>query len=110
MPADVAAKVYRNNQHFYDSLAASPLASIVVKCSVLLLSACQDDEITRDGPMNSVFTSALLATWDSGRYRGTYARFRDEIKKRIANSRQTPNYFTVGTPNPIFEAQTPFTI
>ncbi|MER5671838.1 caspase family protein [Pseudonocardia alni] len=53
---------------------------------VLLLSACQDDETTGDGPVNGEFTGALLAVWAGGTWRGTVREFRKRIDDLLPDS------------------------
>jgi hypothetical protein len=75
---------------------------------VVLLSGCQDNEVSYDGPGNGVFTAALLAVWSQGRYDGTYREFLSTIRARLAC--QTPNYTAVGLGDPAWEATRPFTV
>jgi metacaspase-1 len=80
-----------------------------VDASVLLLSGCQDNQLSYDGPRNGRFTTELLATWNGGTYRGGYRDFHRSILNRMPPD-QSPNYLTVGAASPPFEAQVPFTI
>ena len=85
------------------------------RASVLLLSACQDWQTTKDGKdenENSVFTSALLKIWGNGVFFGNHAEFHDAISKKVKNegNNQTPNFYPTGTPNARFILQNPFTI
>jgi hypothetical protein len=85
-----------------------------VKASVLLISACQDNELAFEDDSNSILVDALKRVWKGGRFRGTYKGFCDrigsEMRPRGERERQTPNYGTVGTKNSAFEGQKPFTI
>ncbi|OGP56158.1 MAG: peptidase C14 [Deltaproteobacteria bacterium RBG_13_52_11] len=112
MPPDVALRTYRDNKNFYDKILRDKKIkdSIeAVKASVLLISGCQDNQLSADGDFNGLFTSQLLRVWKNGAFRGDYRRFHKEIL-RLMPPDQTPNYFRAGTIDKKFEAQTPFTI
>jgi metacaspase-1 len=111
MPADVALNVYRKNKEFYDRLQTPELknAQKSVKASALLISGCQDNQLSSDGTFNGLFTGMLLRVWKRGDFKGNYHALHKAIKKLMPPV-QTPNYFRVGTPSPAFEAQTPFSL
>ncbi len=112
MPPDVAMRTYRANKKFYDNiLKAKRLkdAREAVKASVLLISGCQDNQLSADGDFNGLFTSQLLRVWNNAAFKGNYRKFHREILRRMPPD-QTPNYFRVGPVDKYFEAQTPFTI
>ncbi len=112
MPSDVALRAYRKNKGFYDKiLKNSKLKDSIetVKASILLISGCQDNQLSADGNFNGLFTSQLLCVWKNGVFKGNYKKFHKEILRRMPPD-QTPNYFRAGQINKKFEAQTPFTI
>lgn len=83
-----------------------------VQASVLLISACQDDQMTSGGSAGSrfgQFTEALLQVWSNGNFNGNYKTFASAIS-RLTGPEQSPNYCFIGQPNPGFEGQKPFTI
>lgn len=131
MPPDVAERVYRKNQAFYDGLQrdlnkragrralpepdappaalASPRAAAIAarfRSQLILISGCQDNQLSSDGAVNGLFTEKLLATWRDGAFRGNYVQFHAAIKSRMPAS-QTPNLFTLG-PAARFLARAPF--
>jgi metacaspase-1 len=136
MPPAVAMRTYREHQAFYDqlqkgvaaaaghSLALEPDAALAAariavsgrltaiaaacKASVLLISACQDNQTSIDGDHNGAFTEQLLQVWNHGAYRGTYAKFHAAIRARMPPT-QSPNFFTLG-PAATFVAQQPFSV
>ncbi|CAM5296820.1 hypothetical protein GCM10010222_49680 [Streptomyces tanashiensis] len=75
----------------------------------LLVSACQDDQVAADGPVNGAFTGALLQVWDEGAFRGGYRAFHRDIQGLLPPT-QSPNLYVTGTPAPDFLDQRPFTI
>lgn len=76
---------------------------------VLLISACQDDQVAMDGRVNGKFTETLLRVWNGGAFSGGYEAFHHDIRKRMPAT-QVPNFFTTGRPDPVFLGQKPFTI
>lgn len=112
MPSDVAQRTYRLNKQFYDKiLKRTDLkeAEDKVKASILLISGCQDNQLSLDGNFNGLFTSQVLAVWKDGSFKGTYKRFHKHIIRRMPPD-QTPNYYIVGQKDTRFERQRPFTL
>ncbi len=112
MPSIVALRTYRANRDFYDKILAKKElknSDEKVEASVLLISGCQDNQVSADGEFNGLFTSQLMSVWKNGAFRGKYKKFHNAIVKRMPPD-QTPNYFTVGQRNPGFERQKPFEI
>jgi hypothetical protein len=112
MPDTVALKTYRQNKEFYDPILENVKtrdARAQVQASVLLISGCQDNQLSGDGAFNGVFTGNLLAAWANGTFVGDYSRFHRAIVRRMPPE-QTPNYYRVGTLDPKFEHGPPFSI
>lgn len=82
-----------------------------LRCSVLLLSGCLDDQQSYAGNPYSEFTRSLLQTWNNGSFNGSYQDLHRQVVAGISPQYpQTPNYFTDGKTNEAFEQQKPFTI
>lgn len=111
MPPSQAAKVYRARRREYDAIQAAVPATekAMVKASIILVSGCQDNQLSADGDRNGLFTENLKKAWRGGKFTGSYRRFRDTIAQRMPAD-QTPRYSLVGKANAAFEAQKPFTI
>jgi hypothetical protein len=112
MPDPVALKTYRENKAFYDPILSNVKtrdARAQVQASVLLISGCQDNQLSGDGAFNGVFTGNLLSIWANGAFTGDYTRFHRAIVRRMPPE-QTPNFFRVGIHDPKFEAGPPFSI
>jgi len=112
MPDPVALKTYRQNKAFYDPILSNVKtrdARSQVQASVLLISGCQDNQLSGDGAFNGVFTGNLLAIWQNGDFVGDYARFHRAIVRRMPPD-QTPNLFRVGAVDKKFEASPPFSL
>lgn len=113
LPRDTMIATYRQNADLYDGIQdAVPSAAKSksdVGAAVLLISGCQDDQLSLDGFSNGRFTEELLSVWDKGAWKGSYPKFHEAIRSGMPDSQQ-PNYYPVGSPNPAFEEQDPLTI
>jgi hypothetical protein len=79
-----------------------------VAASVLVLQGCRSDQYADAPGMPTHFTTMLLTTWHRDSvisYRGFYQMIAASMPEH-----QQPNYFCVGSPDPTFESQAPFTI
>jgi|GraSoiStandDraft_4_1057263.scaffolds.fasta_scaffold205689_2 hypothetical protein len=112
MPDEVALRVYQNNKQFYDAiLKRRDLAKALggVKASVLLISGCQDNQLSRDGTFNGLFTGTLKTVWNGGTFDGSYRAFHKAIGAKMPPD-QTPKLSMVGANNPAYVGQGPFTV
>jgi hypothetical protein len=111
MPRDVALKTYRANRALYDGIQADVVgdAKAKVNASVLLISGCQDNQVSLDGAFNGLFTSNVLRVWRDGKFKGSYRDFHRSVVRRMPPT-QTPNFLTVGKQSPAFEAEVPFSL
>jgi hypothetical protein len=111
LPLGVVAGTYVAHRATYDGVQERNASdeAVDVAATVLLLSGCQDDQVSLDGAFNGAFTAALLRTWSNGAFRGDYRSFHQAIVERMPNT-QRPNYFVSGAANAAFEAQLPFSI
>jgi metacaspase-1 len=113
LPRDKMIATYRQNAELYDqiqeSVPRSTESASDVGATILLISGCQDDQLSLDGFSNGLFTENLLAVWDKGAWAGSHKNFHEAIRSRMP-SKQQPNYTQVGAKNPDFEKQDPFTI
>jgi metacaspase-1 len=111
LPLDVQERDERRRQATYRTVQwlAGAKGESDIAASVLLISGCQDNQLSYDGPRNGRFTTELLTTWQNGAFRGGYREFHRSILTRMPPD-QSPNYSVVGTPSAGFEAQVPFTV
>lgn len=109
-PGDLI-KTFKKNEAFYRELGNKHKTGdkATIEASVILVSGCQDDQLSLDGAMNGLFTQNLLIVWAAGSFSGSHPEFHEGIRVRLP-SYQQPNYFKVGKKNQSFEAQKPFTI
>lgn len=80
-----------------------------IKASVILISGCQDNQLSADGDGNGLFTETLLRIWNDGAFTGDYKAFHRAILDEMPST-QSPNYYVSGSADPAFESQTPFTL
>jgi hypothetical protein len=111
LPRDKMIATYRAHAKLYDDIQGAVTSSeqADIGPTVLLISGCQDDELSLDGFTNGRFTEELLKVWDDGAWKGSYPDFHEAIRSGMP-SEQNPNYYRVGAENPGFEQQDPFTI
>lgn len=113
MPQDVMSRVYLANKAFYDEIGSREEISKAknrVAASVILLSGCQDNQLSMDGPFNGAFTGALKVVWNGGKYAGGYDKFIGDVRKSLNNPTQSPGIFRIGADDAAFDAQQPFLV
>jgi hypothetical protein len=111
MPRDIEDATYEANKDLYDGIQDKNAAGDTVEpgASILLISGCQDNQVSLDGTRNGLFTQTLLGVWNKGKYVGPYGRFHKAIVSKMPPT-QTPNLFKVGHADSGFERQRPFTV
>ncbi|GGT71728.1 caspase family protein [Streptomyces lateritius] len=121
MPVPRQQRIYERDRGFFEELqrslqeaaeeAAGPFgeARAAREASAILISACQDNQLASDGPVNGAFTGALLDVWQEGAFRGGYRSFHRAIQRRLPAT-QSPNLHLTGSPAGTFLRQRPFTI
>jgi metacaspase-1 len=63
--------------------------------TVVLISGCQDNQVSMDGEHNGAFTEQLLKVWNLGGFVGNYASFHQQIRAKLPAT-QSPNLFVLG--------------
>lgn len=111
MPLEKQSEMYERDKDFFDSIQRELNAkdNRDLGASVLLISACQDNQLAGDGLRNGMFTGKLLEVWNEGKFSGGYRAFHREILKTMP-AVQSPNLFLTGRSNKRFVRQRPFTI
>jgi metacaspase-1 len=113
LPRDKLIGTYQRNASLYDDIqnrvASSSSSAAELQTRVLLISGCQDDQLSRDGIANGAFTGKLLQIWDDGAWKGGYATFHEAIRSQMPDDQQ-PNFNPIGPDNADFEQQDPFTV
>lgn len=107
----VAQRVFDNFRNFYEPMKQTRSIEFreAISASIILLSGCQDNQLSSDGDgANGFFTTNLLKVWNGGSFTGNYEKFVKAIVSSMNTPLQTPNYLPVGAVNLEFAAQTPF--
>jgi hypothetical protein len=111
MPPSVAKRTYAAHKKEYDKIQKENPAGerVGIGASVMLISGCQDAQLSGDGARNGLFTATLLRTWEKGKFRGGYKKFHRLIQANMPLYQQ-PNLFIIGARDVRFERQKPFSI
>jgi metacaspase-1 len=113
LPRDKMIATYQQNEELYngiqDACPSSEVSASELGVRVLLISGCQDDQLSKDGIANGAFTGKLLEIWDDGAWQGNYATFHETIRSQMPDDQQ-PNLNPVGADNSDFDQQNPFTV
>src|SRR5215213_3654460 len=109
LPEDLAAIIGQKQSELFEKIQKEELPEgkkVNVKARVILLSACQELQLAKDGKDNGAFTKALKGVWSNGAFDEGYRTFLDEIKKGLPKS-QIPKIRPLGADDPVFFAQKP---
>ncbi len=118
MPNNVALNTYMKNKAFYDKYINDVDANkhkfdknveSKIVSNIRLISGCQDNQLSYDGPFNSAFTEKIITVWNGGKFKGNYSKFHIEIQNLLP-SKQSPNHLIFGKQNLTYNLQIPFTI
>ena len=111
VPADIQELINatRSKELAAAQFLAGPAERATIGATVILISGCQDDQLSADGAGNGLFTEKLKLVWNDGAFSGNYKDFWSAIRTNMP-AKQQPNYMTVGVSSPGFEAQSPFEI
>jgi hypothetical protein len=111
LPPDVQEATFKAHEELYRQIQSSHESgeNVDVGASVILISGCQDNQLSLDGERNGLFTQTLLGVWEDGAFEGTYRQFWKAIGAKMPPT-QSPNLFSTGAPNRAFLRQTPLTI
>ena len=119
LPLEVAAKAFRSNRDFYtrlgrqqrgpDERLLSKELDMPLRCPVLLVAGCQDNQESQDGIGNGRFTQELLRVWNEGRFQGDWKTMAERIVSNMP-ANQTPRLTLIGRSPEALAAQAPFSI
>jgi hypothetical protein len=110
LPEEIARRDVSRREDLYRSIKQATREATPPSAHVLLISGCQDRQLSLDGAKNGLFTQRLLETWDGGRFAGVgYPEFHRRIVE-LMPPQQIPNLSWATPTDPRFEQQRPFTI
>lgn len=114
MPPALAQRDFLQRRAVYEgvserrSVAETEANEDLMAASLILISGCQDNQLSLDGTYNGLFTATLLTVWNGGQFEGGYRRLRNRIVARMPET-QTPSFTTVGRVDGEFVRSKPFT-
>ncbi len=110
LPLELQESLHLTKYEFYKGIRSTARAkSKEFQADLLLISGCQDNQLSLDGDRNGLFTANLLRLWNRGSYLGDYRGFFRRLLKMMPPY-QTPNYDRSGSVNEAFDLQGPFSI
>ena len=111
MPSEFVQSVYLKNKSFYDKIQAKgTTAPEAVTASGILISGCQDNQLSADGAFNGLFTGTLKTIWNGGAFKKKgYHAMQKAVLKHMPPD-QSPSYFMIGKKDAKFEKVRPFTV
>jgi metacaspase-1 len=111
IPPAIAEAAYHAHPEIYEAAQFTAFRGdrAEAEASVILISGCQDNQLSADTGQNGLFTLRMLDVWNDGNFDGGYRDFVKEIGSRMP-AEQQPNFATTGRQNPEFEAERPFTV
>jgi hypothetical protein len=106
-----SAQVYLKSKAFYDTTQRlfGAKTKDLISCTVILISGCQDNQLSADGDVNGLFTEKVKQIWDDAAFRGNYRAFHKAIAAFMPSD-QSPQFSTYGASNIQFENERPFTV
>lgn len=120
MPSDIGRRVQEENEPLYRAIAGQyahvderivmSAQQTNIGASVMLLSACHDEQSAYDGDNHGVFAQALLKVWGRGGFDKGYREFHRQIVHEINLPQQRPNLLELPPVDQSFAIQCPFTI
>lgn len=91
------SQIYETNKNLYDAIknVVGSRENQELVCSVITLSACQDNQTTPAGRIYSLFTSNIANAWGAG-FPGSYTQFHKNLLN-VSPAGSTPAINTYGT-------------
>jgi hypothetical protein len=110
IPTAMSEALYQARKREYDTfqLLAGRSKDASFGPGLILISGCQDNQLSQDGDTHGLFTQNLLDTWSSGSFQGNYREFWNRILANMPAD-QTPNFYTLGDVSS-FQQERPFAI
>jgi hypothetical protein len=110
LPTHVSRQLYLKNKRAYDTYQylAGRLRDAGLRAPLILISGCQDNQLSLDGDRNGLFTQTLLEVWNNGSFNGDYRELWKQVIAKMPQD-QSPNFFTLGTAT-AFASERPLTV
>ncbi len=112
MPEMLCISNYEKNKENYNAIRSlagnKSVRADDVSAGVIFISGCADNQFSYDGATNGAFTGALLQIWNNGSFSGSYPSFHSQIRDRMNNPEQIPQYMKLGNVTAAFENAKPY--
>ena len=95
-PYSILRKTFEKHQEIYNKIQLNSKLKDTknkVKASTIMISGCESDELSLDGPYNGFFTNNLKRVYDDGLFNGSYKEFHRLILNRMMNSVSAPSIY-----------------
>lgn len=104
-------EIFEKNKSFYEAIQQllGSIENVRLKCGLVTLSACKDDEKAKPGFPLSEFTQNLKDVWNNGVFEGDYETLINKIRELTPTGR-TPQISFEGNPDYNFIKTNPFNI
>lgn len=82
------SNVYDRNISLYKAVksAVGSREQEQLECTVIALSACQDNQVTLDGSVHGLFTGNVLSVWGDGGFNGSYKQLHSRLVSKSVPS------------------------
>lgn len=107
MPIGMNAAVVTRNASLYAGLQAAARGHVEVQANGLLISGCQDSQLSQEVGGHGVFTTTLSEVWKNSTFTGSFEDFHRAIVSRMGPT-QTPVLSLWGRNPKSLAAKTPF--
>ncbi|MGE0297969.1 MAG: peptidoglycan-binding protein [Pseudonocardia sp.] len=107
MPLGTNAIVNELQAEVLAAVGDAAAARGAIRASGLLISGCQDNQLSQEVNGAGVFTTAVERTWAGNTFAGSYTAFHQEILTRMGPT-QTPQLSLFGAQPDALAARTPF--
>ena len=109
IPPSRALRHIPEHKGIYDAiqLGTKTRSQAKIRASVLLISGCQDNQLSGDGDVNGLFTETLKSVWKDGAFEGTYKSCATAVAALMPRYQQ-PRYSLEGAANATLEQERPF--
>jgi hypothetical protein len=107
MPIDINLSVVADEAALYAGIQESARGHATVQANGLLISGCQDNQLSQESGGHGMFTGVLTDVWNDSAFTGTFDDFHRAIVARMGPT-QTPVLGLWGQDPQSLAARTPF--
>jgi hypothetical protein len=111
VPLDIAQQVFNDQEKEFETTLLG-LSDSEPEAWVLLIAACQANQLSEVGPENGMFTSRLLSILENqdDKFQGDYQQLYRKVRRRFTKPTQSPFYWSLGPGGDKFGHEEAFSI